>query len=176
MVQSAAQEIERAERSAAIHLRKELELDALGFPATRILTHQQISFFSNKAQIDNLFTLRVQQGFPKGQFALEFNINLLAGDAHDRYIRFGSEQHRLQWQGVISQQREVQLVDEYFRVALQLTTNIAIDWWVYPIFSVSQSEEGFERVYQGSSLLAVFAAREAIEPKNLRIILQATAI
>ena len=29
-------------------------------------------------------------------------------------------------------------------------------WWLNPIFSVSQSEEGFEKVYQGSSIMPVW--------------------
>jgi len=29
-------------------------------------------------------------------------------------------------------------------------------WWVVPIETISQSESGFERVYQGSAILAVW--------------------
>jgi len=29
-------------------------------------------------------------------------------------------------------------------------------WWIVPIETISQSEAGFERVYQGSAILAVW--------------------
>ncbi|MBN8721880.1 MAG: DUF1926 domain-containing protein [Acidobacteria bacterium] len=96
-----------------------------------------------------------------GRLAVEFNINLLAGDAHDRYFRFGDEQHRLNWQGVVKKQDQLSLTDEYFRLAVKLNSNKAVDWWIYPVFSVSQSEEGFERVYQGSSIIVVLPANQA---------------
>lgn len=130
--------------------------------------HQILNFEANKPTIQSKLSIAEVYNF-KGKLAVELNINLLAGDAHDRYIKFAQEQYRLNWQGVVSEQTELSLVDEYFRLAVKLTSSTAIDWWVYPIFSVSQSEDGFERVYQGSSVLAVFSPKQAFEPIEISL-------
>lgn len=122
-------------------------------------TYQEMAFAANSGLIHNRF--HAKNIDPSTNFAVEMNINLLAGDAHDRYFRFGDQQHRLGWQGEIKDQQDVELVDEYFRVAVKLSTNVPVTWWIYPIYSVSQSEEGFERVYQGSSIVACFSAHQA---------------
>ena len=45
------------------------------------------------------------------------------------------------------------LVDEWLNLRIDVRVRPAATWWILPIFTVSQSEEGFERVYQGSCLL-----------------------
>jgi len=35
-------------------------------------------------------------------------------------------------------------------------------WWIIPIETISQSESGFERVYQGSAILAVWRLPAAL--------------
>src|SRR2546426_8237225 len=35
-------------------------------------------------------------------------------------------------------------------------------WWVVPIETISQSEAGFERVYQGSAILVVWKSEEQV--------------
>jgi hypothetical protein len=47
-------------------------------------------------------------------------------------------------------------VDEWQDVAVTIDAPGAIHLWVAPIETVSESEEGFERVYQGSQILAVW--------------------
>ncbi len=128
--------------------------------------NQTFNFEANSPTVHSKVSAVELQDFT-GNFAVEFTINLLAGDAHDRYIKFADQQHRLNWQGVVAKETEISLVDEYFRVAVKLTSNSTIDWWVYPIFSVSQSEDGFERVYQGSTVLAVFSSSQAKETLEL---------
>jgi hypothetical protein len=50
----------------------------------------------------------------------------------------------------------VRVVDEWQNVAVQLGAPGAHDFWISPIETVSESEEGFERVYQGSQILALW--------------------
>ena len=45
------------------------------------------------------------------------------------------------------------LVDEWLDLRIHVTVEPAATWWIVPIYTVSQSEGGFERVYQGSCLL-----------------------
>ena len=48
------------------------------------------------------------------------------------------------------------MVDEWQRVKITLETRPQATWWIVPIETISQSELGFERVYQGSAILAVW--------------------
>jgi hypothetical protein len=47
-------------------------------------------------------------------------------------------------------------VDEWQDVAVAIDAPAASHLWIAPIETVSESEEGFERVYQGSQILAVW--------------------
>jgi alpha-amylase len=46
--------------------------------------------------------------------------------------------------------------DGWQRVRITLQAPAAEKFWVAPIETVTESEEGFERVYQGSQILAVW--------------------
>ena len=46
--------------------------------------------------------------------------------------------------------------DGWQRVRAELNAPLSEGFWVAPIETVSESEEGFERVYQGSQILAVW--------------------
>ncbi|HEY2645965.1 MAG TPA: alpha-amylase/4-alpha-glucanotransferase domain-containing protein, partial [Candidatus Acidoferrales bacterium] len=86
---------------------------------------------------------------------LEMVINLLAPNVPDRFIEFAGSKKPLQWSGVADGSR-VRLVDEWQDVAVEIETRDAHKLWVSPIDTVSESEEGFERVYQGSQILGVW--------------------
>jgi alpha-amylase/alpha-mannosidase (GH57 family) len=86
---------------------------------------------------------------------LEFVVNLLAPASSDRYIAFGAERHPLGWEGVVPG-GELRLVDEWRKVATEIVAPGADELWIAPIETVSESEEGFERVYQGSQILAIW--------------------
>jgi alpha-amylase len=92
---------------------------------------------------------------------LETVINFLAPNVPDRYIEGAGGRKNLEWSGVIDEPR-VRLVDEWQNVAAKLDACGASQLWVSPIETVSESEEGFERVYQGSQLLAVWNVK--LEP------------
>jgi hypothetical protein len=86
-------------------------------------------------------------------WVVEHNFTLLAGDAADRnYIlsEGGLEDSRLASAGVLSGIQTLSMRDEYFGFELQLKYSSAIELWRFPVETVSQSEEGFESVYQGS--------------------------
>lgn len=87
---------------------------------------------------------------------VELIVNLLAPEAHDRYLVVGRERHPLRWLGEIPSAEEVRLVDEYQGVEIALAASGPEVWWCAPIESVSQSETGFEKVYQGSSFLPLW--------------------
>ncbi len=89
------------------------------------------------------------------QVGVETVLNLLAPNVPDRYFEFSGERKPLQWSGIVPGPR-VRLADEWQNVAVELEARGAAELWVAPIETVSESEEGFERVYQGSQILGVW--------------------
>lgn len=90
------------------------------------------------------------------KFGVEFNINFLAGQAADRY--YTSPGHtlsdkRLVSRGELSSVKQFGLVDEWLGLTTQLYFDRPALLWRMPIETVSQSEDGMERVYQGSTVL-----------------------
>ncbi len=89
-------------------------------------------------------------------FGIEFNINLLAGDAIDRYYEIPGhplEDRRLRSVGQLISVSKVSLIDEYNGIKVYLKMDRSGNLWRFPIETVSLSESGFERVFQGSCLL-----------------------
>jgi alpha-amylase len=89
-------------------------------------------------------------------FGIEFNINFLAGDAPDRYYDIRGHQledRRLASIGELEGVSEIQLVDERVGMKVFLKTDRNCHLWRFPVETVSLSESGFERIFQGSCLL-----------------------
>jgi alpha-amylase len=107
-------------------------------------------------------------------FAVEFNINLLAGDAPDRYYQIPGaqlEDRRLISTGELEEASEVHLIDEWNEFEVILKTDRSCKLWRFPIETVSLSESGFERIYQGSCLLFYWPL--ALEPgKQFKVTLE----
>ena len=82
-------------------------------------------------------------------------MNLLAPNVPDRYFEFSGGRQPLEWSGVVDGPR-VRLVDEWQDVAVEIEARGASQLWISPIETVSESEEGFERVYQGSQIMGVW--------------------
>ncbi|HXN24322.1 MAG TPA: alpha-amylase/4-alpha-glucanotransferase domain-containing protein [Candidatus Dormibacteraeota bacterium] len=83
---------------------------------------------------------------------LETVVNFLAPNEPDRYFEFEGTRHALSWSAGVSAS-ELRIVDGWQKVAVTLRTPQAANFWISPIETVSESEEGFERVYQGSQIL-----------------------
>ncbi len=87
-------------------------------------------------------------------FAPELNLNLLAGNAPDRYYLLpDGTRLPMSHRGQTAQLDGVRLVEEWGRFALSLRSKPAFHLWCYPVETVSNSEDGFERNFQGSCLL-----------------------
>jgi 4-alpha-glucanotransferase len=134
----------------------------------------------NFSRISFEIELRSAQTHSSGWvMGIENVINFLAPDAHDRYItapsyaeeekgllgfepgdQTGARVHNafrraLNWFGVVSHRRVLVFTDEWRQVEVKLGFEKPVDWWVVPIYTVSQFEDGYEKVYQGSQILAV---------------------
>ncbi|MEK6570547.1 MAG: alpha-amylase/4-alpha-glucanotransferase domain-containing protein, partial [Bacteroidota bacterium] len=86
-------------------------------------------------------------------FGVEFSFALSAGDAPDRYYRFEGlslDDRRLRSVGAVENVRTMWLVDDWLGMEIKLHFGQLTNIWRFPIETVSLSESGFERVYQGS--------------------------
>ena len=99
---------------------------------------------------------RLETAPPKGLsvwFGVELNYALLAGSAPDRYYLIDGVRPvdpRLVSIGEVPEVSRFGLRDEYLGIDIGLTVNRPATLWRFPIETVSQSEGGFERVYQSS--------------------------
>ncbi|MCI0341204.1 MAG: DUF1926 domain-containing protein [Planctomycetales bacterium] len=86
---------------------------------------------------------------------VEWNVQLLAPHAPDRYVR-GADGRRVGDLASPAHLRGVpgvDLVDETRGVALRLRADRAVDVLCYPVETVSRSEAGAERVFQGTAVV-----------------------
>jgi len=88
----------------------------------------------------------------RARWVTQWNLALTAGDAPDRYYRLPGRPP-LGSRGEIHDRRSFGLVDEWANCAVTLEWERPAQVAWAPVETVSNSEAGFERVYQGSALL-----------------------
>lgn len=92
-------------------------------------------------------------------FAIEFDFNLLAPDADDRFALIdGTPPQKAHLAAAAEDVKasKVAYLDKYQRIGIQLEVDRRAKIWRLPIYTVSLSEAGFEKVFQGNSTLFVF--------------------
>ncbi|MEW6380086.1 MAG: alpha-amylase/4-alpha-glucanotransferase domain-containing protein [bacterium] len=90
------------------------------------------------------------------RFGVEFNVNLLAGRSADRYYQvpgIALKDRQLASWGTLEQVEQIQLVDEALGLIVSFDFADYPGIWRFPIETASNSESGFERVYQSSVIL-----------------------
>lgn len=133
---------------AALELAETGEMDAV--------LQAKLKFDVAKAIVSGSYRLTVpSESALNLRLAVEFNINFHAPDAHDRYYLIDGQRFPLKTQYAGRDRNQITMVDEWQGVRVELVSTFEADWWCYPIYTVSQSEDGFERVYQGSAIVAV---------------------
>ncbi len=92
-------------------------------------------------------------------FAVENVFSFLAGDAPDRYFEIPGRKigggRNLASRGVEEDVETLRIIDEWMDLSVTLEMSPGTGLWRYPIETVSNSDSGFERVYQGSAVVAV---------------------
>jgi alpha-amylase len=90
-----------------------------------------------------------------GSFGVEMNYNLLAGNAHDRYYchERADNAGKLATVADFGTVAFVGLKDHWLKAAVTLRPSVPAHVVVSPVRTVSQSEGGFESVYQSSSVV-----------------------
>src|SRR5580704_10424190 len=86
---------------------------------------------------------------------LESVINFLAPADADRFFETPAGPQNLRFSGVLAAPL-LRVEDGWQKVRVTLHAPGSQEFWVAPIETVSESEGGFERVYQGSQILAVW--------------------
>lgn len=87
--------------------------------------------------------------------AIEMVVNFLAPSTPDRYFESDERRFPLRWAAAVPKSG-IRVVDEWQKARLDIQAQNAREFWVSPIETVSESEDGFERIYQGSQLLPVW--------------------
>jgi alpha-amylase len=88
-------------------------------------------------------------------FGAEFNFAILGGDGPDAYYVLPDQENAAlaskgQWEDVNS----LGLISKMLGMEIALGFGRPATLWRFPIETISNSEAGFERVYQGSCLLS----------------------
>ncbi|MBI5837245.1 MAG: DUF1926 domain-containing protein [Candidatus Eisenbacteria bacterium] len=106
------------------------------------------------------------------RFGVEWNLTFLTGEADDRWADFFEAGGRERMGAVrgLAGVRRVRAADEWLDLAVETTVEPAAGAWTFPVETVSYSEAGFERVYQGTCVLFLWPHRLAAgESLELRV-------
>jgi len=94
------------------------------------------------------------------RLGVEFNANLLAGDAPDRYHEVWDQDlgdsNKMTSIGATPEVSTFALTDEWLRFRLKWELSVPAEHWRLPIETVSMSEAGVERVYQSTVVMPVW--------------------
>ncbi|UCF04795.1 MAG: DUF1926 domain-containing protein [bacterium] len=124
-----------------------------------VLLTKRVSLSGSAPELEVAYTVKNLGGKMECCFAVESIFNLLAGNAPDRYFRFPDRKIRdtyLQSTGEEADVGSISIVDKWLNVEITLTFNPTSLLWRFPIETISNSESGFERIYQGSSIVPVW--------------------
>ncbi len=102
------------------------------------------------------------------RFAVEMAANLRAGNAPDRWLEADGERLQpghLASRGRLAAVQRLDLVDAWSGLRVVFECSPAMEVWRAPIETISTSESGFEKVYQGTALL--FLSPAALQPGAL---------
>jgi 4-alpha-glucanotransferase len=115
--------------------------------------------------------LKLKQALAKPlAVGIESIINLLAPAEPDRFFETPKGRQSLRFSGVVPGPL-LRMEDGWQRVRVALHAPGVKEFWIAPIETVSESEEGFERVYQGSQILAIWYPTLAVqEPWFARLV------
>ncbi|MBI5180208.1 MAG: DUF1926 domain-containing protein [Nitrospirae bacterium] len=133
-----------------------------------ITVRKRFSFNENSGMINASYSL-INRGttYIESFFGIEFNFTLLAGTDKSRYFILQDkedEKRQMAVSGDFDDINKISLVDEWSGIKVDLSYSVSSRLWIYPVETISQSEEGFERTYQGTSFLPSW--RLNLKPKE----------
>ncbi|MCD6380280.1 DUF1926 domain-containing protein [bacterium] len=126
---------------------------------TEMKMDKLVSVSNSSANMKVDYSLFPVTGDIEGFLAVENVFSLLAGDAPDRYYSFPGRRvskRNLASTGEEKDVDSVSIVDEWLNIKIEMRFNPKAKIWRFPIETVSNSESGYESVYQGSVVTAVW--------------------
>jgi 4-alpha-glucanotransferase len=132
--------------------------ESVASATAKLLLLKQYSFSPapNGFEAACAITLKFKENLEKPlAVGIESVINLLAPTEPDRFFETPLGKKNLRFSGSMPGPI-LRMEDGWQRVRVSLHAPLVEEFWVSPIETVSESEEGFERVYQGSQILAVW--------------------
>jgi 4-alpha-glucanotransferase len=140
---------------------------------------KMLSFVPTAAGFDIVCDVAVRRTAPgtaSVRLGIEVVVNFLAPSAPDRYFEADGQRFPLRSAAALPGD-QLRVVDEWQRAAVALETPNARNFWISPIETVSESEDGFERIYQGSQIIAVWPVELASGAEwNGRLVFKATEL
>ena len=127
-------------------------------PGPKLLLIKEYSFgpVANGCEVVCEVVVKLKEPLEKPiALGIESIVNLLAPAEPDRFFETPAGRENLRFSGTLPAP-VLRMEDGWQRVRVALHALSAKEFWVAPIETVSESEEGFERVYQGSQILAVW--------------------
>lgn len=127
------------------------------FEGRRVVIRKRYSFSASLAGVKAAYSLAGAAGI---LFGIELNINLLAAHDEDRFYEIpglARADSFLDGVGLTEKIDSFRLVDRYDDMRISISSSRAFNLFRYPIYTVSQSDRGFEKNYQGSSMVLVFS-------------------
>jgi hypothetical protein len=123
----------------------------------KVKLEKQFTFSTTDAVLHAHHIIKNESAGPLNLWwGVEFNFTLLAGDAEDRYYICPGhtlDSNRLISEGALEDVDSFAMQDDWHKFQLALGFSPAVSLWRFPVETISQSEGGFERTYQGSCLL-----------------------
>jgi len=122
------------------------------------LVTKEITFAPSPAGFDVACDVTVRRKGPGDasvNIGIEVVVNFLAPSEPDRFFEVNGSHHPLRYSAA-APGPSLRVVDEWQKAAVALDAPSARDLWIAPIETVSESEDGFERIYQGSQIAAIW--------------------
>ena len=126
---------------------------SIEFEGSELQIEKRLEFISGLCGVRARMRVEGKAGLWYGS---EININLLGGHDEDRYYELpgvGREDSYLDSTGLIDRLHECVLVDRYNGLRIAINSSREVSMLRYPVFTVSQSDRGFEKNYQGCCLI-----------------------
>jgi hypothetical protein len=140
---------------------------------------KSISFLSTPAGFDvtcDVVLRRKAAGAAAMNVGIEVVVNFLAPAETNRFFEVDGRRFPLRLSATVPA-TELRVVDEWQKAAVTLEAPAAANLWIAPIETVSESEDGFERIYQGSQVAAVWPVELASGADwNARLIFRAATV
>lgn len=148
--------VKTTEDGVVVKMNRTAEVRFFDF-ACEIEIQKRLLFLKNEPAVQADYLLR----FIKGdhidlEFATEFNLTLLAGRDENRYFRCDGahiEDPALESAGVLEKVSMIGMFNDWDKFAIKIMPDEPRRLLRYPVETVSQSESGFEKTYQGSCLI-----------------------